>query len=122
MSRQITSINRVCYLPLPSLPSSASIPISSHLSTYTSDQHSPQLSAPNMTPDADTNGATQEQSRLSVDKGLHHLEKGHGVEVSETAVEHRLEEMGYKQEMKRSLGMVAILGLSFAIMAVPFGE
>jgi hypothetical protein len=33
----------------------------------------------------------------------------------------RLQEMGYKQEMKRSLGMVAVLGLSFAIMAVPFG-
>lgn len=33
----------------------------------------------------------------------------------------RLEEMGYKQELKRNLGMVSILGLSFAIMAVPFG-
>lgn len=47
---------------------------------------------------------------------------------------HSLEEMGYKQELNRNLGMVAILGLSFAIMvrvlcfqfsltpqAVPFG-
>ncbi|KAK1925952.1 amino acid/polyamine transporter I [Papiliotrema laurentii] len=34
---------------------------------------------------------------------------------------HRLEAMGYAQELKRSLGMVSILGLSFAIMAVPFG-
>ncbi|GFZ43713.1 hypothetical protein JCM24511_01433 [Saitozyma sp. JCM 24511] len=33
----------------------------------------------------------------------------------------RLEEMGYKQELARSLGMVSVLGLSFAIMAVPFG-
>jgi hypothetical protein len=33
----------------------------------------------------------------------------------------RLEEMGYKQELTRSLGMVSVLGLSFAIMAVPFG-
>ena len=33
----------------------------------------------------------------------------------------RLEEMGYKQELRRSLGMVSVLGLSFAIMAVPFG-
>ncbi|WWC87119.1 uncharacterized protein L201_002005 [Kwoniella dendrophila CBS 6074] len=33
----------------------------------------------------------------------------------------RLEEMGYKQELKRNLGMISILGLSFAIMAVPFG-
>ncbi|KAK4684117.1 choline transport protein, partial [Tremellales sp. Uapishka_1] len=37
----------------------------------------------------------------------------------QTAV--RLEEMGYKQELTRSLGMVSVLGLSFAIMAVPFG-
>lgn len=33
----------------------------------------------------------------------------------------RLEEMGYKQELTRNLGMVSVLGLSFAIMAVPFG-
>lgn len=33
-------------------------------------------------------------------------------------VAHRLEEMGYKQELQRNLGMVAVLGLSFAIMAV----
>ncbi|WVQ69053.1 uncharacterized protein L199_007265 [Kwoniella botswanensis] len=33
----------------------------------------------------------------------------------------RLEEMGYKQELKRNLGMISVLGLSFAIMAVPFG-
>ena len=33
----------------------------------------------------------------------------------------RLEEMGYKEELRRNLGMVSVLGLSFAIMAVPFG-
>ncbi|KAL1411736.1 hypothetical protein Q8F55_002702 [Vanrija albida] len=33
----------------------------------------------------------------------------------------QLEELGYKQELNRNLGMVAVLGLSFAIMAVPFG-
>ncbi|WVR04494.1 hypothetical protein IAU60_001498 [Kwoniella sp. DSM 27419] len=33
----------------------------------------------------------------------------------------RLEEMGYKQELRRNLGMMSVLGLSFAIMAVPFG-
>jgi hypothetical protein len=33
----------------------------------------------------------------------------------------RLEEMGYKEELTRNLGMVSVLGLSFAIMAVPFG-
>lgn len=32
----------------------------------------------------------------------------------------QLEELGYKQELQRNLGMVAVLGLSFAIMAVPF--
>lgn len=52
----------------------------------------------------------------------HHAEKGHAHHIlSDVEVEHQLEEMGYKQEMKRSLGMVAVLGLSFAIMAVPFG-
>lgn len=35
------------------------------------------------------------------------------------AVTQRLEEMGYKQEMKRNLGMMAVLGLAFSIMAVP---
>lgn len=33
----------------------------------------------------------------------------------------QLEAMGYQQEMRRSLGMISVLGLSFAIMAVPFG-
>lgn len=33
-----------------------------------------------------------------------------------------LKEMGYKQELKRNLGMVSVLGLSFAIMAVPYGS
>jgi hypothetical protein len=32
----------------------------------------------------------------------------------------RLAEMGYEQELKRSLSMISILGLSFAIIAVPF--
>lgn len=36
-------------------------------------------------------------------------------------VTNQLQEMGYKQEMKRNLGMISVLGLSFAIMAVPFG-
>jgi len=41
------------------------------------------------------------------------------VETSEKT-QKRLAEMGYEQELKRSLGMISILGLSFAIMAVPF--
>lgn len=32
-----------------------------------------------------------------------------------------LAQMGYKGELPRSLSMMSILGLSFAIMAVPFG-
>ncbi|EEH17962.2 hypothetical protein PABG_00525 [Paracoccidioides brasiliensis Pb03] len=32
-----------------------------------------------------------------------------------------LEKMGYKGELPRNLGMLSVLGLSFAIMAVPFG-
>lgn len=41
--------------------------------------------------------------------------------VEASAVTDQLEGMGYKQEMKRNLGMISVLGLSFAIMAVPFG-
>lgn len=32
-----------------------------------------------------------------------------------------LEKMGYKAELPRSLSMMSVLGLSFAIMAVPYG-
>lgn len=35
--------------------------------------------------------------------------------------EAKLAELGYKQELPRKLSMMSILGLSFAIMAVPFG-
>jgi len=38
---------------------------------------------------------------------------------TQDAITHQLEEMGYKQELKRSLGMMAVLGLAFSIMAVP---
>lgn len=34
----------------------------------------------------------------------------------------KLAAMGYKSELPRSLSMFSVLGLSFAIMAVPFGE
>ncbi|EKD05592.1 hypothetical protein A1Q2_00082 [Trichosporon asahii var. asahii CBS 8904] len=44
-------------------------------------------------------------------------EKRDVVQVESVDAEaHSLEEMGYKQELNRNLGMVAILGLSFAIM------
>ncbi|KAF8756630.1 Amino acid permease [Rhizoctonia solani] len=42
--------------------------------------------------------------------------------VQDTNAEARLAQMGYKQELPRSLSMISILGLSFAIMAVPFGS
>jgi len=35
-------------------------------------------------------------------------------------VKQQLAEMGYEQELKRSLSMISILGLSFAIIATPF--
>ncbi|KAG9075288.1 hypothetical protein FS749_013045, partial [Ceratobasidium sp. UAMH 11750] len=41
--------------------------------------------------------------------------------AEDAAAEARLAQMGYKQELPRSLSMISILGLSFAIMAVPFG-
>ncbi|CAF3939592.1 unnamed protein product, partial [Adineta steineri] len=34
----------------------------------------------------------------------------------------KLAAMGYKSELRRSLSFFSVLGLSFAIMAVPFGE
>lgn len=33
----------------------------------------------------------------------------------------KLEELGYQQEVKRNMTMIGVLGLSFAIMAVPLG-
>lgn len=43
---------------------------------------------------------------------------GHG--AIPVSAETRLAELGYKQELPRTLSMMSILGLSFAIMAVPF--
>lgn len=41
--------------------------------------------------------------------------------ASDRETEKHLERLGYKAEMPRNLSMLSILGLSFAIMAVPFG-
>ncbi|KAF2168075.1 hypothetical protein M409DRAFT_65612 [Zasmidium cellare ATCC 36951] len=41
--------------------------------------------------------------------------------TSATAADADLAKMGYKSELPRSLSMLSVLGLSFAIMAVPFG-
>lgn len=41
---------------------------------------------------------------------------------SPTGADEQLAAMGYKAELPRALSMFSILGLSFAIMAVPFGE
>lgn len=38
-----------------------------------------------------------------------------------TAADDALARMGYKSELPRSLSMISVLGLSFAIMAVPYG-
>lgn len=39
----------------------------------------------------------------------------------DATADEKLAEMGYKAELPRNLSMLSILGLSFAIMAVPFG-
>ncbi|KAK7533602.1 polyamine transporter TPO5 [Phyllosticta citricarpa] len=41
--------------------------------------------------------------------------------VVEASANAALEQMGYKAELPRNLSMLSILGMSFAIMAVPFG-
>ncbi|KAI5841447.1 GABA permease [Morchella snyderi] len=40
---------------------------------------------------------------------------------SDESADAQLEKMGYRSELPRNLSMMSILGLSFAIMAVPFG-
>jgi hypothetical protein len=54
---------------------------------------------------------------MSEGKAAHDVEAR--VVPAQDAITHQLEEMGYKQEMTRSLGMMAVLGLAFSIMAVP---
>lgn len=46
---------------------------------------------------------------------------GAGAGAGDALAASQLEGLGYKQELKRNLGMISVLGLSFAIMAVPFG-
>jgi hypothetical protein len=41
----------------------------------------------------------------------------HPLSMQDNAASNQLEQMGYQQEMKRSLGMLSTLGLAFAIMA-----
>lgn len=41
--------------------------------------------------------------------------------ASATAADADLARMGYKSELPRNLSMLSVLGLSFAIMAVPYG-
>lgn len=41
--------------------------------------------------------------------------------IDATAADSALAKMGYKAELPRSLSMLSVLGLSFAIMAVPYG-
>ena len=52
------------------------------------------------------------------------LSAGSGVRAGSVSAQNAdadLAKMGYKSELPRSLSMLSILGLSFAIMAVPFG-
>lgn len=44
-----------------------------------------------------------------------------GAAATATAADDALAKMGYKSELPRSLSMLSVLGLSFAIMAVPYG-
>lgn len=44
-----------------------------------------------------------------------------GSVIGNTAADEDLARMGYKSELPRNLSMLSVLGLSFAIMAVPFG-
>ncbi|CAF1391662.1 unnamed protein product, partial [Rotaria sordida] len=44
------------------------------------------------------------------------------VYVASSEADVQLAAMGYKAELPRSLSFFSVLGLSFAIMAVPFGE
>ncbi|CAF3977867.1 unnamed protein product, partial [Adineta steineri] len=46
----------------------------------------------------------------------------HKEEVTVEEPDIKLAEMGYKAELPRSLSFFSVLGLSFAIMAVPAGE
>lgn len=56
------------------------------------------------------------KQRLSVSKG-----GGRANSLSAQTADADLAKMGYKSDLPRSLSMLSILGLSFAIMAVPFG-
>lgn len=66
----------------------------------------------------DNNGA---QRRLSFPDRMRRLSSSK-MESSETSEEtkRKLAEMGYDQELRRSLSVISILSLSFAIIAVPF--
>lgn len=49
------------------------------------------------------------------------VDAGHGSAARGGAADDALAKMGYKSELPRSLSMLSVLGLSFAIMAVPYG-
>jgi amino acid transporter len=48
------------------------------------------------------------------------MEEGRG-NTTTSGADQALERLGYKRELPRTLSMMSVLGLSFAIMAVPFG-
>jgi hypothetical protein len=62
-----------------------------------------------------------EQGRLSNSRMRKlSISKAEAVGLQGDEAQKKLAEMGYEQELKRSLTMISILGLSFAIIAVPF--
>ena len=74
---------------------------------------------------ADENDSTKFESRDSsprrVSKPIATIEPLEGVSDKLPDADEELARLGYKPELKRNLGLVAILGLSFSIMAAPFG-
>ncbi|KAK7751570.1 hypothetical protein SLS62_006520 [Diatrype stigma] len=60
-------------------------------------------------------------SAASAGGGRRHSAGGASVAPTAAAADDALARMGYKAELPRSLSMISVLGLSFAIMAVPYG-
>ncbi len=66
---------------------------------------------------------TQESLSLQVDEVTYaKTTMDHPKEGTREEIDAKLAAMGYKAELPRSLSFFAVLGLSFATIAVPFGE
>ncbi|UJR32618.1 hypothetical protein I4U23_020078 [Adineta vaga] len=70
-----------------------------------------------------TSVTCQESSTSTIDgNNSSHITIDHQQEIVTQEADAKLAAMGYKSELPRSLSFFSVLGLSFAIMAVPFGE